>query len=251
VLFRSESLIESDRFDPVDQMKRYTRWFREGYLSSTGTCFDIGGATREALIRFGKTGEGYSGSTNPKTAGNGSIMRLSPVPMLFAADPGQAFTYSALSSKTTHAAEECVDACGLMAAYILAGLYGWSKERMLEPSAFDVWFDSNSLAPEIAAILAGSYKQKEPPAIQGSGYVVKSLEAALWAFYKTDSFQEGVLMAVNLGDDADTTGAVYGQIAGAFYGLKGIPEKWRKKLAMGDLIDKLAEGLHRKATSLL
>jgi ADP-ribosyl-[dinitrogen reductase] hydrolase len=171
--------------------------------------------------------------------------------MFYAADPEQAISYSGLSSKTTHAAEESVDACRLMAAYILTGLHGWSKERMLESSAFDVWFDRNSLAPEIAAILAGSYKQKEPPAIQGSGYVVKSLEAALWAFYKTDSFQEGVLMAVNLGDDADTTGAVYGQIAGAFYGLKGIPAKWREKLAMGDLIEQLAEGLHRKATSLL
>jgi ADP-ribosyl-[dinitrogen reductase] hydrolase len=247
----AESLIESNGFDPIDQMKRYTQWFREGYLSSTGDCFDIGGATRDALTRFRKTGEGYSGSTNTNTAGNGSIMRLSPVPMLFAADPVQAITYSALSSRTTHAAEECVDACRLMAAYILAGLYGWSKERMIEPSAFDEWFDRNSLAPEITAILAGSYKRKEPPAIQGSGYVVKSLEAALWAFYKTDSFQDGVLLSVNLGDDADTTGAVYGQIAGAFYGLQEIPLKWRKKLAMGVLIEEMAEGLYRSANSRL
>lgn len=245
----AESLVETDGFDPVDQMKRYAKWRHEGYLSSTGTCFDIGNATAEALSRFGRTGEGYCGSTNPNSAGNGSIMRLSPVPMFYAAQPLQAISYSALSSKTTHAAEECMDACRLMAAYILAGLYGWTKERMLEPSVFDEWFKGIVLAPEIAAILAGSYKVKEPPVIKGSGYVVKSLEAALWAFRKTDSFEEGVLMAVNLGDDADTTGAVYGQIAGAFYGMESIPAKWSKKLALGGLIEELAEGLHRRATT--
>ncbi|KIL37216.1 ADP-ribosylglycohydrolase [Cohnella kolymensis] len=247
----AESLIESDGFDPVHQMTLYTRWFREGYLSSTGHCFDIGGATKVALIRFGKTGEPYSGSTNPHSAGNGSIMRLSPVPMFYAADPQQAIAFAALSSKTTHASEECVDACRLMAGYILAGLYGWPKERMLDPSAFDDWFDTGSLAPKISAILAGSYKHKEPPIIKGSGYVVESLEAALWAFYKTNDFENGALTAVNLGDDADTTGAVYGQIAGAVYGLESVPVRWREKLAMGGLIEQFAEGLYRKATSLL
>jgi len=79
------------------------------------------------------------------------------------------------------------------------------------------------LAPAIAEIVDGSYKIKSPPQIQGSGYVVKSLEAALWAFYTTASFKDAVLAAVNLGDDADTTGAICGQIAGAFYGLEGIP----------------------------
>lgn len=247
----AESLVESDGFIPIDQMERYTKWRHEGYLSSTGVCFDIGNATAIALSRFAMTGEGYSGSTNPSSAGNGSIMRLSPVPLFYAADMREAIKYSALSSKTTHAAEECVDGCRLMAAYILAGLHGWSKERMLEPSAFEEWFEGEALTPAIAAILSGSYKVKEPPVIQGSGYVVKSLEAAMWAFYRTDSFEEGVLLAVNLGDDADTTGAVYGQIAGAFYGLKSIPERWREKLAMGDLIEELAVELYRKATSIL
>ena len=72
----------------------------------------------------------------------------------------------------------------------------------------------------------GSYKQKELTEIVGSGYVVRSMEAALWAFYTTDRFRDGALLAVNLGNDADTTGAIYGQLAGAFYGLEGIPEEW-------------------------
>ncbi|MCC2685471.1 MAG: ADP-ribosylglycohydrolase [Paenibacillaceae bacterium] len=166
--------------------------------------------------------------------------------MFFSATRRKAIEYAALSSKTTHAAVECVDACRLMATYILAGLHGWSKEDMLHPTAFGDWLDLGSLTPRIADILAGSYKRKEPPDIQGSGYVVKSLEAAMWAFCKSDSFEQGALLAVNLGDDADTTGAVYGQIAGAFYGVNEIPPSWRDKIAMKALIESYAEQLYRK-----
>lgn len=245
------SLIETGGFDPVDQMKRYAKWSDEGYLSSTGKCFDIGNATAEAISRYRRTGEGYCGSTNPNTAGNGSIMRLCSVPLFYSSDPKQAIHFSALSSRTTHAAQECVDACRLMAAYILAGQHGWSKERMLDPMSLEGWIDQQPLTPRIANIMAGSFRKKEPPEIQGSGYVVKSLEAALWAFYQSDSFEQGALLAVNLGDDADTTGAVFGQIAGAYYGLEGIPAKWRDKLAMRTLIESFAEKLYLRATASL
>lgn len=97
------------------------------------------------------------------------------------------------------------------------------------------------LVPEIAEIAHGSFGGKEPPEIKGSGYVVRSLEAALWSFHKSGSFRDGCLMAVNLGDDADTTAAVYGQLAGAYYGESGIPVSWVEKLAMRDLIVSLAE----------
>ena len=96
---------------------------------------------------------------------------------------------------------------------------------------------------EIDEIAAGSFKHREPPVIKGSGYVVKSLEAALWAFDRSNSFREGCLLAVNLGDDADTTGAVYGQIAGAFYGESGIPGSWKKKLALRETIESFADKL--------
>ena len=103
------------------------------------------------------------------------------------------------------------------------------------------YWDANPLGAEIGEIAAGSFKRRQPPEIKGSGYVVKSLEAALWAFYQSQSFEEGCLLAVNLGDDADTTGAVYGQLAGAFYGEKGIPERWRQPLAKRELIESFAE----------
>jgi ADP-ribosylglycohydrolase len=92
-------------------------------------------------------------------------------------------------------------------------------------------------------VARGSFKKKQPPEIRGTGYVVRSLEAALWAFHRSDSFQEGCLLAVNLGDDADTTAAVYGQLAGAFYGEDGIPARWRLRLALYDLIAGLADQL--------
>jgi len=96
-------------------------------------------------------------------------------------------------------------------------------------------------------VAAGSFKGSNPPAIRGTGYVVESLEAALWAFYHADSFEHGCLLAVNLGDDADTTGAVYGQLAGAFYGEDGIPARWRNLLARRDTIEHLADRLFAPA----
>ncbi|WP_339253791.1 ADP-ribosylglycohydrolase family protein [Paenibacillus sp. FSL P2-0136] len=236
----AESLLTVQAFDPADQMQRYVKWYREGALSSTGRCFDIGNATREALHLYEASGEAYSGSEDPFSAGNGSIMRLAPVVMYYAEQPAEAIRYAAMSSRTTHGAAECLAACRLLAAYILAGLHGWSKQEMLAPDAFCEWLDEDVLTPHMLNIRQGSYKLKEPPQIQGSGYVVESLEAALWAFHKSDSFAEGALLAVNLGNDADTTGAVYGQIAGAYYGLSGIPPDWSRKLAMRGLISDYA-----------
>lgn len=241
----AESLIECQGFDPKHQLKKYVRWYREGHLSSTGRCFDIGNATRVALEEFAATGEPYCGSTNPRSAGNGSIMRLAPVPLFYAEQPEEAIAKSAESSRTTHAAPTTIDACRYLGALLVGAVQGASKEELLADhySPISSYWHQQPLVPEIAAIAKGSFKQRQPPEIQGSGYVVKSLEAALWAFYHSDSFQEGCLLAVNLGDDADTTAAVYGQLAGAFYGEAGIPAEWRSRLAYGEVIEALAEKL--------
>ncbi|NMO94604.1 ADP-ribosylglycohydrolase family protein [Paenibacillus lemnae] len=241
----ADSLLSAPGFDPEDQMKRYSRWFREGYMSSTGTCFDIGNATREAILHFERTGERYCGSESKMAAGNGSIMRLAPIPMYFASNPAEVVRYSVLSSRTTHASIECLDACRLFGAMILGALLGWEKEQILGRDAFTDWLGNDPLSSRIQEIADGSYLESEPPEIQGSGYVVKSLEAALWAFAKSSSFREGALLAVNLGDDADTTGAVYGQLAGAFYGAAGVPQEWLEKLHGYQTIRQLAEGLYR------
>jgi len=244
----AESLIECRGFDPYDQMSRYVRWYRDGHLSSTGDCFDIGMTTRTALHLFETTGEPYGGSTDPHSAGNGSLMRLSAVPLFFADLPHEAMHLSGESSRTTHGTQSAVDACRYMAALIVGAVQGVRKEELLASfySPVPDYWQRNPLCPEIEEIAAGSFKRKQPPEIRGSGYVVHSLEAALWAFHHTGDFREGCLKAVNLGDDADTTGAVYGQLAGAFYGVEGIPAEWLETLAMRDLIREFADKLYER-----
>jgi len=233
------SLIEKGGFDPADQMDRYCRWQKEGYLSSTGWCFDIGNATRSALHRYQQTGNPYSGSSDPGSAGNGSIMRLAPIPMFFFQNLESVEFYAADSSRTTHAAVECIDACRLYSRITWRALKGMSKAEVLlgDQAGFEV-------APKVLEIARGEYIQKAESQIRGSGYVVESLEAALWCFYHTETFQDAILKAANLGDDADTTAAVCGQTAGAFYGESGIPNRWMVRLAWRDFIRSLAEQMY-------
>jgi ADP-ribosylglycohydrolase len=167
-------------------------------------------------------------------------MRLAPVPLAFRSNTGLAIHNAGESSRTTHGAPQAVDACRYFAGLLLGALEGRSREEIL--SAFfcpdpdrDNW-KRHALSPDIAEIANGSFKQKDPPEIIGSGFVVRSLEAALWAFHHSDSFSEGALRAVNLGNDADTTGAIYGQLAGAYYGVNAIPQDWIGRLALRELI---------------
>jgi ADP-ribosyl-[dinitrogen reductase] hydrolase len=247
----AESLVKSGGFNAQDQMERYVRWWREGYLSSNGRCFDIGNTVASALREFSQTGEPFAGSTDRFSAGNGSLMRLAPVPLYFSSDPTRAIAMSGESSKTTHGATACVDACRYFGALVLGATMGCKKEEILSERyapVQDIW-DRMPLCPEIDAVACGSFKEKNPSEIVGSGYVVASLEAALWAFFKSSDFRDGCLMVVNLGNDADTTSAIYGQIAGAYYGVSAIPESWRNRLAHLDLITQLAQGLYNERMS--
>lgn len=245
----AESLLERRGFDPADQMHRYLRWMDEGYWSSTGECFDVGNTVRDALHSFRRTGNPLDGPTGERTAGNGSLMRLAPIPLRFALDPELAIRMAADSSRTTHGATTAVDACRYHAGLIVGALQGRPKAELLSPlfsPVVGLW-EREPLHPAVAAVAAGSFRAKSPPAIRGTGYVVDSLEAALWAFASTDDFRAGALAAVNLGDDADTTGAVYGHIAGAYYGEEGIPSDWRERITRADDIAALAGGLCRAA----
>jgi ADP-ribosylglycohydrolase len=241
----AESLIEKNGFDPADQMQRYVRWHDDGHLSSTGSCLDIGTTVSGALSRFKQTGDPYSGSTDPWSAGNGSIMRLAPVPLFFSRDSLTAIHQSAQSSRTTHGVDVAIDACRYLSALILGAINGASKKDLLSVRycSIEGYFASQPLSQSIDEIASGSFKRLNPPDIKGTGYVVKSLEAALWAFFHGSSFEEGCLLAVNLGDDADTTGAIYGQLAGAYYGESGIPQRWLEKLAMRSTIESFADRL--------
>ena len=238
----AQSLIDCKGFDAKDQMQKYCKWDEEGYMSSTGECFDIGNTTLNALNKFRETGEPYAGSADEKSAGNGSIMRLAPIPMYYSNNPEDALKYATLSSKTTHANIMCVDACRYMAGIIVGLLNGENKETALSTlySPVKNYFEEEPLCAVIQEIASGSFKTKQPPEIIGTGFVVKSLEAALWAFYTTDNFKDGALKAVNLGNDADTTGAVYGQIAGA---CNDIPQEWIDIICMKERIVEISNQL--------
>ena len=231
------SLVENG-FDTHDQMQRYTLWHDEGYMSSNGSCFDIGNATSSALERFRRSGNPVAGSTQADSAGNGSIMRLAPVPIYYLDTPERAIDLSEAQSKTTHRAPECLVACRLLAEALVRALQGLPKEQLMAPSQQIL-----PMSDALKSIAVGQYKSKSETQIRGTGYVVESLEAAFWCFWQTDSFKDCVLLAANLGDDADTTAAVAGQLAGAFYGETGIPQPWLKKLTMVKEIGQLAEQL--------
>ena len=215
---------------------RYVRWWRDGHLSSDGRCFDIGIATSAALRRFERTGEPYAGLDRPgrgrqrlahATRAGAAVLRRPIRPGRDRAAPPTA--RARLTPRPT-----AVDACRYLAGLIVGrspGVRRTSCSRRASRRSRASGTASRS-RPEIDEVAAGSFKHREPPEIKGSGYVVRSLEAALWAFDRSDDFRDGALLAVNLGDDADTTGAVYGQLAGAYYGEAGIPAEWRSRLAL-------------------
>jgi len=234
----AHSLLECGGFDPADQMQRYCAWQDEGYLSSNGCCFDIGNTVSWALDQFRRTSDPFSGSTDPRTAGNGSIMRLAPVPMVLHRQPELLDQWCADSSRTTHSAAECLEACVLLGRMLHRALNGQSKEEILFLNQADDFVQLT-----IRQLAEGRYRNHCAEHIRGNGYVVKSLEAALWCFWSTDTFEDAILTAANLGEDADTTAAVCGQLAGAYYGESGIPDQWLNRLVERDAISQLADRL--------
>lgn len=237
-------------WDLDDQADRYVAWWKTGKYSVIGRCFDIGVTTRSALANHvAKRDALASGKRSEQASGNGSIMRLAPVPIRYAPlYPNQIAELSRLaeeSSLPTHASEQCLSACRYLATVLAALIHGEPRDQVLAPD----WGPLKQinaikpLHPLIQKIAAGSFQAKQPPEIRGSGWVVESLEAALWAFHDAESFEQAVLRGVNLGDDADTTGAVCGQLAGAYWGESGIPEPLRTGLKRSDLLETALAGL--------
>ena len=231
------SLVHCGGFDARDQMNRYVNWWQWSYLSSTGQCFDIGMTVSKALQKYEQTGEPMAGSSDPATAGNGSLMRLAPIVLCFYPDPSAVQHHARLSSATTHAAPEALECCELLADVLMKALRGEPKAEVMTSSL------ASFTSPRVVDIARGAYAGKHVSQVIGSGYCVASLEAALWSFANTNSFEDAVLAATNLGDDADTTAAIVGQLAGAFYGIQGIPARWLERLHMAEEIDRLARAL--------
>jgi ADP-ribosylglycohydrolase len=242
--------IASVGWDLNDQASRYVEWWKTGKYSVNGRCFDIGIATRNALSKFVTSKNALtSGDPSERASGNGSIMRLAPVPIAHAdLYPDNIEELSRLadeSSLPTHASEQCRSACRYLAIVLAALIHGEDRASVLSPGwkALRQLNEIKPLHSLVQEVAQGSFRHKQPPAIEGSGWVVKSLEAALWAFHDADNFEKAVLRAVNLGDDADTTGAICGQLAGAFWGESQIPEPLRSGLAQRDMIEAALAGI--------
>jgi ADP-ribosyl-[dinitrogen reductase] hydrolase len=217
-------------------MQRFVAWHERGEYACTGSCFDIGIATRAALQRFKQTGNPVAGSTDPMSAGNGSLMRLAPVAIRHWHDRTALRDVAARQSRTTHAAPEAIDACVAFAEVLADAIEGRPRSQVLREHR-------GAYAGNIGAVMTGSWRGKKRSEIRSSGYVAHSLEAALWCVGRTSQFRDAVLLAANLGEDANTVAAITGQLAGALYGASVIPEDWLAKLAWRDKIDALAEAL--------
>lgn len=246
------SLLERGGFDPLHQMQLYSKWRREGYMSSCPEkgCFDIGRATAMAIGRYDlegmmqeRAGEArvpsreYWGSQDPCLGGNGGIMRLAPIPIYYRNDPGAAREYAALSSKVTHDSPACLDAAEVMALVIVRLLAGADKRDALTTDFGELRTE------EVRAITEGSFVNKTRDDIRTSGYVVHTLEAAMWALWHATSFEDGMMTLAAMGEDVDTVCAVYGAMAGACYGYGNIPRRWIESLQRRDLVEDIANRL--------
>jgi ADP-ribosyl-[dinitrogen reductase] hydrolase len=232
----AESLLAKGTVDQADLMTRFAGWLQRGENTVSGRCFDIGATTRAAIESFIASGNPSAGSHLASAAGNASLVRLAPLAIFAHRDRALAELLAGKQSRTTHAALEVIDACRLFTDTLIDALTGADKEGALRQRVM-------ALAPKVLFISAGEYKSKTRDQIRSSGYVVHTLEAAVWSVWQTDNFRDTVLHAANLGDDADSVAATAGQLAGALYGAKGIPDEWLAKLAWREKIEKLANAL--------
>lgn len=233
----AHSLTYNKGFNAEDQMNRYCNWWQYGYMSSTGDCFDIGLTVSTALQKYLDTKQPFCGDIDPRSAGNGSLMRLAPIPIFYSNQFEEMIGFAGESSRTTHGTAECIDACKYYASLIFSALNGADKESIVRNNRY------SAQTPAVLRVSSLEYLSKSAEEIKGTGYVIDSLEASLWSFATTNSFEEAILKAANLGDDADTTAAITGQLAGAYYGISEIPTYWKEKTYWKNDILELAEKL--------
>ena len=241
----AESLLAMNGSDGADQVSRYRKWQLEGYLSATGQCVGITAAVAKALAMAQWSGKPHSGSYDPSRLDKEALTRIAAPAMFAFAEPARAVELAVDTCRTTHQAPIVLDACRYFAGLMVGALSGAPKQKLLsapfEPEP-GLWQRVRLKAEVIAAAQAAS-SITLPPETGGRGNILDALSAALWAFGKGRNFREGALLAVNLGGDSDVTGALYGQLAGAHYGVAALPGTWRAAVMRRDVIEGLADRL--------
>lgn len=241
----AQSLLVYPRLNPTDLMDRFCRWLFEHENTSTGRCVGVGQNTFRTLVNYRRTGETFARQMTGRSDGNGAIMRLAPVAAMHWRDPQEALRIAALQSRTTHCSELSAAACELLCAILCDLIAGRAWEDACQRTPDPDW------PQPIREIAAGCWKGRNASELGTTGFVVSTLETALWAVEEGNSFESSLLIAVNLGGDADTIGAVTGQVAGARYGYDAIPAHWLDMLALRAELDEVSLSLSDKGAPRL
>ena len=238
----ADSLLALNRYDSYDVMERYDRWRKDGYRSSTGTCFDIGNQVMRSLWDFHENPRIPKGAPRSTSAGNGAIMRLAPVVIagFEEREIREIVVTAGLSARETHYSVEAEAATEVFAALLVGALLGWAPEHIINVG----WASTGPAFDEMAArVISDDPAERASWESETSGYIVHGLRLAVHGLLDFPSFKDATLAIANLGGDADTNCAIYGQLGGAFYGIEAIPASWRSTLYQGEEIDALARAL--------
>ena len=238
----ADSLLAKGHYDSFDVMERYQRWFSKGYRSSTDRCFDIGGQVRAALFDFEHEQRVPVTAERSNRAGNGAIMRLAPVVIagFEHREIREIVVTAGLSARETHYSVEAEAATEVFAALLVGALLGWAPEHIINVG----WASTGPAFDEMAArVISTDPAERASWESETSGYIVHGLRLAVHGLLDFPSFKDATLAIANLGGDADTNCAIYGQLGGAFYGIEAIPASWRSTLYQGEEIDALARAL--------
>jgi ADP-ribosyl-[dinitrogen reductase] hydrolase len=237
----AESLVSCHGFDPRDQLERYTRWQQAGHLSATGACVGITSATQRALASAHWRRQMFSGSHDPKQLDPEPLARVAPAVLYSLASPAESIRLGGDAARTTCQAPLVVETCRVFAAMLHAALSGRDKAEVLAAGAQPQ--EGHALRPRLRSLLRGRFLRQSAAHIRAGPSIIEALEATLWAFHHGTDFREGALLAANLGGCSDVVGAAYGQLAGAYYTLSGIPAEWRVALLKIDVLETLADQL--------
>lgn len=238
----ADSLLAQGRYDSFDVMERYDRWRKDGYRSSTGTCFDIGNQVMRSLWDFEVNQRVPRTAQRTTSAGNGAIMRLAPVVIagFEHREIREIVATAGLSARETHYSVEAEAATEVFAALLVGALLGWAPEHIINVG----WASTGPAFDEMAArVISTDPAERAAWEKDTSGYIVHGLRLAVHGLLDFGSFDEAVLAIANLGGDADTNAAIYGQLGGAHFGVEAIPASWRSTLYQGEEIDALARAL--------
>ena len=227
----AHSLIKDRNLDSADLLNRFWGWASKNEHCSGSRAIGFGQNTLRSLSRFNRTGQLVASSNGRSSDGNGTIMRLAPLPIVHNDNLNALRQLARTQSYTTHASEKAADCCELLSIILHQIFQGVPFKESYRAAQNTAW------NPEVIALSNGDWAQKNRDEISSEGYVVHTLEAALWSIHTTHSFEEALIKAVNLGHDADTVGAVTGQIAGALYGVQNIPARWKDALVKSDHLE--------------